>query len=100
MKLVIAEYLRSLKERDELDRLLPDLLVEMDYVPVARPQTGNRQYGVDIAARGRNPKTGDDELLLLVVKQGDIGRPEWDGSIVRLSIKVLIPFFMCILTGC
>lgn len=80
MKLVIAEYLRSLKERDELDRLLPDLLVEMDYVPVARPQTGNRQYGVDIAARGKNPKTNDDELLLLVVKQGHIGRPEWDGN--------------------
>lgn len=80
MKLVIAEYLRSLKERDELDRLLPDLLVEMDYVPVARPQTGNRQYGVDIAARGKNPETKDDELLLLVVKQGDIGRPEWDGN--------------------
>lgn len=80
MKLVIAEYLRSLKERDELDRLLPDLLVEMGYIPIARPQTGNRQYGVDIAARGKNPKTGDDELLLLVVKQGDIGRTEWEGS--------------------
>jgi hypothetical protein len=80
MKLVIAEYLRTLKERDELDRLLPDLLVEMGYVPVARPQTGNRQYGVDIAARGKNPETGDDELMLLVVKQGDIGRSEWDGN--------------------
>ncbi|EIC27883.1 MULTISPECIES: hypothetical protein [Methylomicrobium] len=80
MKLVIAEYLRTLKERDELDRLLPDLLVEMGYVTVARPQTGNRQYGVDIAARGKNPETGIDELLLLVVKQGDIGRPEWDGN--------------------
>jgi hypothetical protein len=80
MKLVISEYLRTLKERDELDRLLPDLLLEMGYVPVARPQTGNRQYGVDIAARGKNFETGADELLLLVVKQGDIGRPEWDGS--------------------
>lgn len=80
MKLVIAEYLRTLRERDELDRLLPDLLIEMGYVPVARPQTGNRQYGVDIAARGKNFETGADELLLLVVKQGDIGRPEWDGS--------------------
>ncbi|MGZ4968733.1 MAG: hypothetical protein ACXV8O_05080 [Methylobacter sp.] len=89
MKLVIAEYLRTLKERDELDRLLPDLLVEMSYVPVARPQTGNRQYGVDIAARGKNPETGVDELLLLVVKQGDIGRPEWDSGnqSVRQSIN-------------
>ena len=69
MKLIIAEYLRSLRERDELDRLLPDLLVEMDYVPVARPQTGNRQYGVDVAARGRNSESGLDELMLVVVKQ-------------------------------
>lgn len=80
MKLIIAEYLHSLRERDELDRLLPDLLVEMDYVPVARPQTGNRQYGVDIAARGNNFETGEDELLLLVVKQGDIGSTEWNGN--------------------
>ena len=42
LALVIAEYLRTLKERNELDRLLPDLLIEMGYVPVARPQTGNR----------------------------------------------------------
>jgi hypothetical protein len=89
MKLVIAEYLRSLKERDELDRLLPDLLIEMGYLPIARPQTGNRQYGVDIAARGKNLKSGIDELLLLVVKQGDIGRAEWDSGdqSVRQSIN-------------
>lgn len=89
MKLVISEYLRSLKERDELDRLLPDLLLEMGYVPVARPQTGNRQYGVDIAARGNNAETGVNELLLLVVKQGDIGRSEWDSGnqSVRQSIN-------------
>jgi hypothetical protein len=80
MKLVIAEYLRTLRERDELDRLLPDLLLEMDYVLVARPQTGNTQYGVDIAARGKNSETEVDELLLLVVKQGDIGRTEWNGN--------------------
>lgn len=96
MKLVIAEYLRSLKERDELDRLLPDLLVEMDYVPVARPQTGNRQYGVDIAARGNNFETGEDELLLLVVKQGDIGRTEWDGGnqSVRQSINEIFDVYL------
>jgi hypothetical protein len=89
MKLVVAEYLRTLKERDELDRLLPDLLLEMGYVPVARPQTGNRQYGVDIAARGKNAETKTDELLLLVVKQGDIGRSEWDSGnqSVRQSIN-------------
>lgn len=96
MKLVIAEYLRTLKERDELDRLLPDLLVEMGYVPVARPQTGNRQYGVDIAARGENSDTGTDELLLLVVKQGDIGRTEWNSGnqAVRQSIDEIFDVYL------
>jgi hypothetical protein len=96
MKLAIAEYLRTLKERDELDRLLPDLLFEMDYVPVVRPQTGNRQYGVDIALRGNNPESRVDELLLLVVKQGDIGRREWDGGdqAVRQSINEIFDVYL------
>jgi len=94
--LVIAEYLRTLKERNELDRLLPDLLVEMGYVPIARPQTGNRQFGVDIAARGISPETGQAELLLLVIKQKDIGRPEWDGSdqAVRPSLNEIFDVYL------
>jgi hypothetical protein len=96
MKLAIAEYLRSLKERDQLDRLLPDLLVEMGYTPTGRPQTGNRQYGVDIAARGLNPDTEEEELLLLVVKQGDIGRTEWDSGnqSVRQSINEIFDVYL------
>lgn len=96
MKLVIAEYLRTLRERDELDRLLPDLLVEMNYVPVARPQTGNRQFGVDLAVRGKNPEDGVDELMLLVIKQGDIGRTEWDSvpQGVRCSINEVFDVYL------
>lgn len=96
LALVIAEYLRTLKERNELDRLLPDLLVEMGYVPVARPQTGNRQYGVDIAARGINPDTEQAELLLLVIKQKDIGRSEWDGSdqAIRPSLNEIFDVYL------
>lgn len=96
MKLVIAEYLRTLKERDELDRLLPDLLVEMGYVPLARPQTGNRQFGVDLAARGKGPGSGIEELLLAVVKKGDIGRTEWDGGdqSVRQSINEILDVYL------
>jgi hypothetical protein len=95
LKLIIAEYLRTLKERDELDRLLPDLLLEMNYVLVARPQTGNRQYGVDIAARGVNEE-GKNELLLLVVKQGDIGRREWERTdqAVRQSINEIFDVYL------
>ncbi len=96
MKLVIAEYLRTLRERDELDRLLPDLLLEMGYVLVARPQTGNRQFGVDLSARGKDPKDGEDELLLLVVKQGDIGRSEFDSvpQGVRSSINEIFDVYL------
>lgn len=96
LALVIAEYLRTLKERNELDRLLPDLLVEMGYVPIARPQTGNRQFGVDIATRGINPDTGQAELLLLVIKQKDIGRSEWDGSdqAIRPSLNEIFDVYI------
>lgn len=96
MKLVISEYLRTLRERDELDRLLPDLLVEMGYTPIARPQTGNRQLGVDLALRGKNPESGIDELLLLVIKQGDIGRSAWDSDVqsVRQSINEVFDAYL------
>jgi hypothetical protein len=96
MRLVISEYLRTLKERDELDRLLPDLLVEMGYVPVARPQTGNRQFGVDLAVRGINPDTKCAELLLLVIKQGDVGRSEWDSNeqSVRQSLNEIFDTYL------
>lgn len=96
LTLVIAEYLRTLKERNELDRLLPDLLVEMGYVPVARPQIGNVQYGVDIAARGLNPDSKQAELLLLVIKQKDIGRSEWDGSdqAIRPSLNQILDVYL------
>lgn len=96
LTLVIAEYLRTLKERNELDRLLPDLLIEMGYVPVARPQTGNRQFGVDIAARGINPDTRQAELLLLVIKQKDIGRTEWDGGdqAIRPSLNEIFDVYL------
>lgn len=96
LALVISEYLRTLKERNELDRLLPDLLIEMGYVPVARPQTGNRQFGVDIAARGANPDTGHAELLLLVIKQKDIGRTEWDGGdqAIRPSLNEIFDVYL------
>lgn len=80
MKLILAHYLRTLRERDEFDRLLPELLIEMGYVPLAKPQTGVRQFGVDFAAVGRSTEDGIKEILLFVIKQDDIGRTEWCGD--------------------
>lgn len=76
MKLIIREYLSSLKERDELDAILPDLLSELGFVVYSRPQRGTTQYGVDIAAVG-NDDDGEQKVFLLSVKQGDLTRQEW-----------------------
>ena len=83
MRLIIKEYLSQLKEKDELDLLLCDLLFQKGYVIDSRPKTGNRQYGVDIHARQRN------ETILFVVKQGNINRKMWssDQNAVRQSIE-------------
>lgn len=95
MKLIISQYLRSLKERDEFDALLPDLLLAMGYVPVSRPQTGVRQFGVDLAAVGET-QDGTKELLLLVIKQGDIGRSNWDTGLqaVRPTLNEVFDVYL------
>lgn len=46
MKLVIREYLASLKERDELDAVLPDLLTELGFTVYSRPARGTRHAAV------------------------------------------------------
>lgn len=96
MKLILAQYLRTLKERDEFDRLLPDLLLAMGYVSVSKPQTGVRQYGVDLAAVGISPEDGVQELLLLVIKRGDIGRTDWDSGpqSVRQSLNDVLDVYL------
>ena len=83
MRLVIKEYLAKLKEKNELDLLLCDLLLQLGYITDNKPETGNRQYGVDIQAHKKN------EMLLCVVKQGNIDRRIWndDQSAIRQSIE-------------
>jgi hypothetical protein len=80
VKLIISSYLRTLKERDEFDRLLPDLVTAMGYTPVAKPQAGVRQYGVDLPVVGINPKDGIEELVLFTIKQGDVGHQNWNNG--------------------
>lgn len=97
MRLIISQFLRTLRERDEFDRLLPDVLLAMGYVPLAKPQTGVRQFGVDLAAVGKSPTDGEDELLLLVIKQGDLGRRDWDNgepTSVRPSLNEVLDVYL------
>jgi hypothetical protein len=96
MRLVLSQYLSTLRERDEFDRLLPEMLSEMGYIPLVKPQTGTRQFGVDFPAAGKSLRDGADELLLFVIKQGDIGRQEWsDGpNAVRQSMEEIIDVYL------
>lgn len=83
MRLIIKDYLVKLKEKDELDLLLCDLLLAQGYITDNVPKTGNRQYGVDIQVHTST------ELLLCVVKQGNVNRTVWDGNenAVRASLN-------------
>ncbi|TGU74585.1 chemotaxis protein [Geomonas terrae] len=79
MKLLIRDYLASLKEREELDAILPDLLSELGFTVYSRPRRGTLQRGVDIAAVGED-NDGDRKIFLFSVKQGDLTRQDWDGT--------------------
>jgi hypothetical protein len=95
MKLVFREYLASLRERNELDVVLPDLLSELGYNVISRPSTGPRQFGVDVAAI--SPMVdGEQKLYLFTIKQGDLTRAEWDAvpQGVRTSINDIIDVYI------
>ncbi|MGO2156915.1 MAG: hypothetical protein ACTH5V_14190 [Serratia proteamaculans] len=96
MKVLISQYIRTLKERNELDRLLPNLLLSMDIVPLFTTQTGTRQYGVDIAAIGEDPEDGVKKIFLFVIKQKDLGRLEWDSGVnaIRPSLNEIFDIYI------
>ena len=79
MKLLFAEYLGSLKERDELDKILPDLLSELGLSVISRPATGTRQFGVDVAAVG-SLEDGVQRVYLLSIKPGILTRSAWNNG--------------------
>ncbi|GHE20868.1 hypothetical protein [Halomonas urumqiensis] len=79
MKLVLTHYLRSLREREELDAILPDLLAESGFEVLTRPRRGTGQAGVDVAAVGPNPDRDNvRSLFLFTIKSGDLTREHWD----------------------
>ena len=79
MKLILKEYLASLKERDELDAILPDLLSQMGLIVFSIPRRGIKEYGVDIAAVG-SIGGEEEKVYLLSVKSGGLTRNSWDGN--------------------
>src|SRR6185295_2144233 len=79
MKLLISDYIGSLKERRELDAILPDLLSELGFHVFSRPGIGTAQRGVDVAAVGKDAR-GNEKVYLFCVKPGDLTRQEWDGN--------------------
>ncbi|MEE3650509.1 MULTISPECIES: hypothetical protein [unclassified Brenneria] len=79
MKLILKQYLASLKERTELDAVLPDLLSCMGMNVFISPTRGVKEYGVDIAAVGQ--VNGEEEkVYLFSVKSGNLTRETWNGN--------------------
>src|SRR5438132_3062236 len=82
MKLIIRQYLASLRERGELDALLPDLLSQLGLNVYSRPGRGTRQDGVDVGAVG-SLDGGPESVYLFAIKPGDLTRKDWDGDSVQ-----------------
>jgi hypothetical protein len=78
MKLILTDYIGSLKEDKELDKLIVDILKAKDINIISGPDRG-RQYGVDIYAVGPDVENKNIETVFLVtVKQGDLDRRTWN----------------------
>ena len=77
MKLIFTQYLAALKERGELDVIMPDLLSEVGLSVISRPAIGTKQYGVDVVAVG-DGGDGVRRIYLLSVKPGDLRRSGWN----------------------
>jgi len=76
---IVREFFRGLRERDELDAIVPELLTAMGFEILSRPMVGTRQYGSDVAAVGTDDD-GQRKLFLFSIKRGDLNRREWDGD--------------------
>jgi hypothetical protein len=95
MKLIIKEYLSSLRERGELDAVLPDLLSQLGLNVYSRPARGTRQDGVDVGAVG-SLNGGPERVYLFTIKAGDLTRSEWDVGVqaVRPSLNEILDAYI------
>lgn len=83
MRLIIQQYLASLKEREELDAILPDLLSQLGLNVYSTPGRGTRQDGVDVGAAGKLDGDSEEAVYLFSIKAGDLTRNEWDGDALQ-----------------
>lgn len=97
MKLLIKDYLSGLKEREELEVLLSELLSHMGLNVFSRPGRGTKQHGVDVAAVGKLPGEDEEKVYLLSIKAGNLTRATWDGESaqsLRRSLNEIIDAYI------
>lgn len=76
IQLILSHYLSGLREREELDALLPDLLQAMGHSVESRPQVGVNQGGVDVLST-LTDADGTVEAFLYVIKFGNVSRNDF-----------------------
>ena len=74
MRLILKDYIETLKEEIELETLLENILLMNDFKDIVRPQKGVTQHGVDFSAK----KNG--AIYLFVLKQKDIDKNNWNAG--------------------
>lgn len=96
MKLVLRNYLGSLKEEGELDRICVEMLKDHGLVVLSEPQKGTRQYGVDVLARGCLFAASGDRTYALVIKCRDIDRVEYEREKtgIRASVRECLEVYI------
>lgn len=96
MKLIVKEYVKSLTERDELDRLVPDVLSQAGLHVFSEPRVMGRQHGVDVAAFGRLDGDSVDKVYLLSIKPGDLKRDSWNAGVnaLRPSLDEIVDSYI------
>lgn len=88
LRLLLEDFLGLMREEGELDVFLSLLLSAMGHEIVYRPKKGVKEYGVDIASIGPDEEDGRRKLFLWVIKQGAIGRTEWNGTQQSISYSL------------
>ena len=74
MRLILKDYIETLKEEIELETLLENILIMNDFKDIVRPQKGIAQHGVDFSAKKNR------EIYLFVLKQKDIDKNNWNSG--------------------